>query len=226
MAKPAKTFLQLPMQMGGLRFGPFVSTITIGSDPTQNQIVLDSGHGVYPSHATIHDVGDGTYTLAPVQPQCQVFLIPVGQQQAWPVRAPVQASPGDMVVFGTPQGPRFQLQREDPNAHVKSAAQIAAESRSRGGEAGFVHGANAMIDNAFGPSRRGGIGGEMERVAKARLLTRSPFREIYGIYSRIRTGALTNPRYIVAAVMAAGTAFMGGTVGCSGIAAAVYRALM
>jgi len=223
MAK-AKTFLQLPMQMGGLRFGPFTSAVNIGSDPKHNQIVLDSGHGVYPAHATLHDLSDGTYTLAPVQPACQVFLVQAGQQQPWPVRSPVQANPGDMVIFGTPQGPRFQIQREE--VEKKTAAQIAAEARAQGGEAGFVHGANALIDNAFGPSRRGGVGGEMERVAKARMLTKSPFREIYGIYSRIRTGALTNPRYIVAALMVVGSAIMGGTASCGGLAAALYRALM
>ena len=224
MAKLAKTYLQLPAQLGGLRFGPFVSTILIGSDPQQNQIVLDSGHGVYPSHATIHDLGNGSYTLSPVQPQCQVFLIQEGQQQVWPVKAPVQANPGDMVIFGTPQGPRFQIQRDDPNA--KSAAQIAAEARAKGGEAGFIHGANALIDNVMGPANRGGIGGEMERVAKARLMTRSPFREMYGVYTRVRTGALTDPRYIVGALMVVATAVMGGTVSCTGLFAALYRALM
>ncbi len=214
------------MELGGLRFGPFTATILVGSDPQRNQIVLDAGHGVYPSHATIHDLGDGTYTVAPAQPQCQMFIIQQGQQQTWPVRAPVQANPGDMIVFGTPQGPRFQLQREDPNAHLKTQAQIAAEAKARGGEAGFIHGANALLDNAFGPSKRGGVGGEMERVAKARMLTRSPFREIYQVYTRVRTGALTNPRYIVAALMVVGGMFMGGTASCGGLAAALYRALM
>jgi hypothetical protein len=224
MAQTAQTFLQLPMQMGGLRFGPFTSTVNIGSDPQTNQIVLDAGHGIYPAHATLHDMDDGTYSLAPAQPACQVFLIPAGQQQPWPVRSPVQAKPGDMAVFGTPQGPRFEIQRKE---HLKkSASQIAAEARERGGEAGFVQGANALLDNTFGPSRRGGVGGEMERVAKARLMTKSPFREIYGIYTRVRTGALTNPRYIVAALMVVGTAIMGGTASCGGVAAALYRALM
>jgi len=212
------------MQMGGLRFGPFTAAVSIGSDPKHNQIVLDAGHGIYPVHATLHDLSDGTYTLAPVQPACQVFLVPAGQQQPWPVRGPVQAKPGDMVVFGTPQGPRFQIQRDQ--IEQKSASQIAAEARATGGEAGFVQGANALLDNAFGPSRRGGVAGELERTAKARMLTRTPFRELYQIYTRVRTGALTNPRYIVAALMVLASAFMGGTATCGGLVTALYHALM
>ena len=66
----------------------------------------------------------------------------------------------------------------------------------------------------------------MERVAKARMITRSPFREIYQVYTRIRTGALRDPRYIVGALMMVATLIMSGTASCGGIMAALYRALM
>ena len=49
----AQTFLQLPPELGGLRFGPFDQWIQIGSDPKRNQIVLDPAHGVFPSHCAI-----------------------------------------------------------------------------------------------------------------------------------------------------------------------------
>lgn len=219
------TFLQLPPDLGGMRFGPFTGIIQIGSDARRNQLVLDPSHGIYPHHATIADMGNGTYTIAPAGRDCKVFLLQTGQVHVWPLNAPVQAKAGDMVIFGTPHGPRFQLQQEQQGPG-KSMGQVATEARNRGGEAGLIHGINGFIGSFFAPAKRSGIGGEVQRRAQANMLANAgPMRSLYTIWTRMRTGALANPYYIVGAIIAvvglAGT----GSVSCSGIVYIIWDTL-
>lgn len=217
-----QTYLQLAPEMGGLRFGPFQGPIQVGSDPRRNQIVLDKSHGIFPAHATLVETG-GLYTVAPVQQGCQVFLAPQGQAQVWPVHSPVQARPGDVVIFGTPAGPRFQIQAV--SAADRSAAQAIQHGAKVGGERGFLQAANGVMDSIFGPSKQRGIAGEIQRRARARMLTRSPWREIYGFWTRFRHGSLTSPMVIVSVLSAVGAALLGGGATCSGVLLAAWNAL-
>ncbi len=212
------TFLQLPPEMGGLRFGPFPGDITIGSDQKRCQIVMDPSHGVFPVHAKIGPLGGGAFTVAPATPKCKVFIMPAGQVHVWPITGPVQARVGDLVVVGTPGGPRFQLQTQGPAAPPPSAQQIVQTAKQTGGEAGFVQGASQMIDGLFRPSTRGGVAGEVRRQAQSRMIARNPAaRQFYAVWTRMRTNVFNNPYYWVAGAIALFSLFGTGTLSCSGL---------
>jgi hypothetical protein len=220
----AQTFLQLPPELGGLRYGPFDQWIQVGSDPRRNQIVLDPGHGVFPAHCAIGQLPDGRYSVTPVTPECKVFLMPAGQGQVWPLHGPVQANAGDMVIFGTPAGPRFTIIREAP-VKGQSAAQIVRSARQVGGEKGFIQGASG-IGAIFRPTTQGGISGEIQRRMQAKALaTPGPMRTAYEVWTRYRYGSLTSPYFIVGALSAVVGMLGTGTVSCSGFFYVLWQTL-
>ncbi|MCB9685014.1 MAG: hypothetical protein H6738_07675 [Alphaproteobacteria bacterium] len=214
---PRNTFLQLPPELGGLRFGPFPGPVNLGSDAKRCQVVLDPSHGVYPVHVTIQPMNGGVYTIAPATRDGKVFLIPYGQAQVWPLTGPVQAKVGDLVVVGTPHGPRFQIQDEAPLGAAPSAAQIVQNARATGGEAGFVQGVTSAVNDVFRPAG-GGIKGEVQRRATSMALASSgPFRDAYVMWTRVRTGMLNNPYWIVVLLFGILGVIGTGTVSCTGI---------
>jgi hypothetical protein len=211
--------------MGGTRFGPFGAKIEIGSDPKRNALVLDSRHGVFPTHAVVQQADPpGTLVVQPAGPQCQVFVIPQGQSHPWPVKAPVQVKTGDQLVFGTPTGPRFVVQVDLSALH--GADHVMQQAAARGGEAGALHAIGTAVDRVFGAPKVGGVAGEVHRRSQSSLLTTSPGREIYALYTRAKSGVLTSPRTVVGLIVAiVGLMFTGGLT-CSGIIAAFYRVVI
>ena len=224
MAQTVPIYLQLPPQLGGTRFGPFTNRIDVGSDRKTCQLVLDGRHGVFPHHAVAVQNERAVLTLQPVGPQAQVFVIPYGQAQTWPVRAPVQVKPGDTIVFGTPAGPRF-LVWVDPK-HLKSREQVLAEAKAAGGEAGALHALGTALDGVIGGPKHGGYSGEIKRRAQAELLRSGPFQQMYGLWTRARSGSLTQPRVIVGIVFALLGIIGTGSLTCSGVFYAIYRVVM
>lgn len=200
------TFLQLPPDLGGLRYGPFRDAVVFGSDGQRCQMVLDPGHGIYPVHATLSPQGPH-YTLQPAGPDCKIFLIPPGQAQVWPVTSPVQAQVGATVILGTPSGPRFQIQRGTPAFRTAFQGQ---------GDAAVLGGLDHAL-HRVGVSGSG-IGEELGRRAKASLLAQSgPARDVYRLWTRARTGQLTNPVVLVGAGIAMLGALSTGAISCSGL---------
>ncbi len=222
------TFLQLPPELGGLRFGPFDEWIQIGSDPKRNQIVLDPAHGVYPAHCAIGHLPDGRYSVTPVSAECKVFIVPGGQQQLWPVTGPVQASHGDMVVFGTPTGPRFHILREGPVGQAPTAGEIVQTARQTGGERGFVQGITGLAGALTRPAstKGGGIAREIQRRSQASMLSSNgPARMIYVMSTRFRQGQLFSPYMIVGMGIAIIGTLGTGSLTCSGLLYTIWTSL-
>jgi len=218
-------FLQLPPELGGVKYGPFPGSVVIGSDPKRAALVLDPSHGIYPVHVTIARLPDGTITVAPSRPECKVFLAPAGQPHVWPATGPVQARPGDLVIVGTPAGPRFQLQTDAPVGPAPTAGQIMASARQTGGEHGFVQGVNQFVDGIVAPTGRG-IAGEIQRQAISRTIARpGPFQTAYVLWTRFRGGQLFSS-YVLIGVMFAVLGLLGtGSVSCTGLMYVVWNAL-
>ncbi|HHO53454.1 MAG TPA: hypothetical protein ENK18_21925 [Deltaproteobacteria bacterium] len=209
------TFLQLPPDLGGLRYGPFRTDVVFGSDGQRCQMVLDPGHGIYPVHATLIPQGTDTYTLQPAGPSCKVFLIPPGQTHVWPVTSPVQAQAGATVILGTPSGPRFQIQRGEQA--YRSAFQGQGDAALLGGLDRALH--------RIGVSGSG-VGAELSRRIQASLLSGAgPVRDLYRLWTRVKTGQLANPVVWVGALFALLGALSTGAVGCSGLVWVVLDAL-
>lgn len=216
------TYLQLPLELGGLRFGPFDGAVTLGSDARRSQIVLDPSHGVFPVHVTVTPLPDGSYTIAPANRDGKVFVQPAGQPHVWPITSPVQAREGDLLVVGTVGGPRFLLVREGPTTAAPSADQIVGTAVQTGGsEAGFVQGMNQLGQAASGmfrPPSTKGISGELQRRAQASALaTKGPLRDLYVFWSRARTGMLTSPYFLVGVLFAIVGVVGTGSVSCTGL---------
>jgi hypothetical protein len=215
--------------MGGLRFGPFPGAVTIGSDARRCQLVLDPSHGVYPVHATLAPGPDATFTLAPATRECKLFLMPMGQVHLWPVNAAVQAKVGDLVVIGTALGPRFQILQDVPAGAAPSAANVLQNARATGGEAGLVQGVSQLVDGVLKPrtsSLASGVANEVQRRATSKALATPGFvRDGYQVWTRVRTGMLSNP-YWIAGLLIALVGLVGtGSVSCTGIGYILLDAL-
>ena len=224
MSDALPIYLQLAPEQGGIRFGPFKQRFDIGSDTRRVQLVLDARHGIFPIHAIGAQMQPGLLTLQPAAPGCNLFVTPAGQSHAWPVTAPVQVKHGDQLTFGTPEGPRFMVYVDQ--AAAQGADQILKAAGQKGGEAGALHAISGFMDRIFGPPESSGIAGEVQRRSQAELLRRSPYREIYGIWTRLKTGVLTSPRTVVALVIAFFGLVSTGGLTCSGLVLAFYRAVM
>lgn len=223
------TYLQLPPEQGGLRFGPFEGIIQIGSDPRRCQITLDASQGVYPMHATLAAAAGGIYHFAPVEMGAKVFVVQQGSPQMWPVQGAVQVKSGDSIIVGTPAGPRFQILGGAPGI-VATGPQAGAAVAGAAAGGGML----AALGGMFGPPqhvRRGqqsfgqGIADEFARRGRSRLMTQSPFREIYMLNRRLQTGNLFNPVTVVSVLFTVGGVITAGTVSCTGLVYSVWRQL-
>lgn len=216
MAKARNLFLQLPPEFGGVRYGPFPGNVLIGSDPKHCQITLAPSMGVFPSHALLGRLADGSLSLSPHSRESKVFLMPNQQPHVWPVTGPVVINPGDFIIVGTPSGPRFQLQTDQPLAQAPTAGQILTTAQ-RGGEKSFVDSVSHALDGVFQPAG-GGISGEIQRQLTSRMLARNPVvRDVYYLWTRFRHGSLFSP-YVIVGLLFALVSFVGtGSVSCSGL---------
>jgi hypothetical protein len=213
---PRNLYLQLPPELGGVRFGPFPSHVTIGSDPKRSQVVLDPSMGIFPTHALLGRLGDGTISLSPGNKDAKVFLMPNGQPHVWPITSAVQVNLGDQIIVGTPAGPRFQLLGDQTLSAAPSAAQILSTAQ-KGGENSFVQSMSSAIDGVFRPAG-GGISGELQRQLAARALARNPaIRDAYFLWTRFRNGSLFSPYMIVGMMFAVISMLGAGTFSCSGV---------
>lgn len=225
----AVTYLQLAPEQGGIRFGPFQGMVNIGTDPRRCQIRLDAVHGIYPLHATLVFAAGGTYHFAPAELEAKCFVVQQGSPQVWPVQGAVELSTGDTVVLGTPGGPRFLIMGE-PAGTAPGGQGPAGGIEAGGAGQGWM----ATLGGMFGAqhtSRRNqnmsqGISQEIGRRFRSRLLTQSPFREMYQISTRMRTGTLFNPVYIGGAIFTVIGMLGAGTVSCSGLGYSLWRQMM
>lgn len=221
------TFLQLPPEQGGLRFGPFNGIVQIGSDPRRCQITLDAGQGIYPMHATLVEAGGGLYHFAPVEMGAKAFVVQQGSPQVWPVQAAVQVKSGDSIIVGTPAGPRFQVIGGPPGM----ASQGPGPAMAGVGAGGMLGALGSMMSGPQRhPSRQQtsfgqGIADEFARRGRARMMTQSPFREIAMLQTRLRSGNLFNPVTIVGVLFTIAGMLSAGAFSCSGLAYSLWRQL-
>jgi hypothetical protein len=224
MAQLLPIYLQLAPEMGGTRFGPFTARIDIGSDERRCQLVLPSNLGIFPVHAVAIQVEPGVLGVQPAGQGCQLFVTPNGQAQAWPVTSPVQMRPGDQLTLGTPAGPRFTMMADTGAAD--SAHKVMADARAHGSEAGMIYALSRLTDRLFGAPSAGGVAGEIQRRGQAEMLRTSPWREMYAIQTRLKSGVFTSPRALVSIAVALFGVISTGSLTCSGIFYAIYRATM
>jgi hypothetical protein len=200
------TFLCLPEEFGGTRFGPFPpGAIYIGSDSTRCQIVLDAKLGIFAVHCMVSETAPGVYTVSLTQRGLKLFLIQKGEKKPWPIEQPVEAKPGDQIVLASDTGPRFVIIHQ-PDAAVVAGPNVAA----------------VAVGGGFG----GNIANEMARRAQAKLITKNPvFRTLYQLKHKYKTGVWKSPYFIVSALGAVGAALVGGVVACSGVIYGLLQAL-
>lgn len=200
------TFLCLPEEFGGTRFGPFPQgAVYIGSDHTRCQIVLDAKLGVFAVHCMVSETEPGKYTVSLTQRGLKLYLIQKGEKKAWPIENPVEAKPGDQVVLGSETGPRFIIVHQ-PDSVAVAGPNVAAE--------------------AVGGGLGGSVANEMARRAQAKLIAKNPaFRTLYQLKHKYKTGVWKSPYFIVSALGAVGAAIMGGIATCSGVIYTIIQAL-
>ena len=204
------SYITAAPELGGHRYGPYYGgSLYVGSDPSRAQVVIASSFGVAPMHAMITDLNNGTFQVQPVQMGLSVFCQQVGVPKVYPVQGGVQLSSGDSFMIGGPRGPRFTLEY---------VAIGPVQEQSGGFLSGLFGGRGKGISSRLGQ--------EVSRQAQTSALTSIPlYREAYRFYSRARTGAYAQPRYIISAVGAVVVLIGGLAVGCMGSVATLIASL-
>ena len=201
------TYLQLPPEFGGTRFGPYQGGIVyIGSDPNRCQIVLDAKLGVFAVHCVVSETGPNTYTVSLAQQGLKLFLVQKGERKAWPIESAVQAKSGDQLVLVSETGPRFVLEYTPDQPQT---------TPNQG------HRPNGSTDLGSG------IANEMARRAQAQLIAKNPyFRTLYQLKTRFKPGFWKSPYFIVSALGTIGAALLGGLATCSGVLFGLFNNFM
>lgn len=196
-------------------FGPFAGAFRVGAAAGRNQVVV-TGAGVAPDHLTITPYASGVFGVAPAADAPTWFQL-AGEGPTHPLTTAVQLQPGDVLVLGTPSGPRARLGLQAPRRTSAPHAGVAAAPppQAAAGWAGPVPPAR--------PDFASKVGRELARQSTARILGRvGPLREAYYVWTRLRGGSLTSPTVIVSVLLTLVTAVAGGGLSCTGLASALW----
>ncbi len=187
-------FLDLSPEHGGTRFGPFPQGATLGSDPARCHITLPAELGIRSVHAWIAPMGRGL-TLQVSEPDAVVYVLSAGRPV--PIQSSIAIGPGDALILGGPDGVKFTLQ---------AAAQQPAQPRT----------------GRRGPPTASAMAAEVKRQAGVALRTTTGGAQASHFLHRLQSGAFTNPRYVIGAIIAVGGALF---TGCSGLLALIMSQL-
>jgi hypothetical protein len=103
---------------------------------------------------------------------------------------------------------------------------VLQNARATGGEAGLVQGVSQMVEGVFKPrasNLASGVANEVQRRATSKALATPGFlRDGYQVWTRFRTGVLTNPVWIAGALIALVGLIGTGSVSCTGITYILY----
>lgn len=190
-------FLDLAPEYGGTRFGPFAQGATLGSDPARCHITLPAELGIRPVHAWIVPAGSGL-TLQVGEVGAAVFVLSAGRPA--PVRGSTAIGPGDALLLGGPSGVRFTLQS------AGQAPRPAARPQT----------------GRRGPPTAAAMAAEAKRQAGVAVMTTKGGASAGHFLHRLQSGAFTNPRYVVGAIVAIGGVLF---TGCSGLLALIMSQL-
>lgn len=194
MAKVAT--LSLAPEFGGQVFGPFpAGTVLLGSDQSQCALALHPSLGIRPVHAQLIVVPDGGVILQPVDTAGPVFAHPAGRRPER-LRGATRLAPGDAFSLATADGVRFTV-------GIQEAAPVAAAARPQG----------------MGRLSTASLGREAVRQVDVALQTAGPVAGARKLGFQWKSGALFQPRNVVALVIALGGAMI---VGCGGLATAIF----
>ena len=196
--------LSLAQEFGGFAFGPFeTGVVSLGSDAGRCQIVLHPSLGVRPVHAQVSFQG-GQVVVQPVEMSGPVFFCSRDRAIGDRMRGAASLAVGDGFALVTANGPRFTLSIAQP---------VAPPPRPTGPLPGFPQPPGAHRLNAKSMQR------EVNRQVGAELHRLVPVSTFSKFAYQLKTGALFQPRYVVGALLALGSALV---VGCGGVMTAVY----
>ena len=206
-------FVSLTRQFGGTRFGPFDGPyVALGSDAQQCHIVLPPELGVYPVHCWITLEDGGGFVVQPAEREGYIYSHAMGTPAV--VEGAVRLNNGQQFSLVAPDGPRFVVEAGAPTA----TPGLGVAQQGRGGRSPAGRSAGGRRSGRGIPSA-GDMLNEVKRQAGVRLMTQGPFAQFSHLFHRARSGALFQPRYIIAAIIGLGGMAM---TACSGLAAYLH----
>jgi hypothetical protein len=221
MSAAMPTFISLTREFGGTRFGPYDGTyVSLGSDPQQCHVVLPAELGVYAVHLWISPGEDGTFVLQPADTRAPVFSHAMGTPM--PVEGAARLNSGQAFSLVAPDGPKFVLEYAPAGANAQAqfgrGVQAAAQGQSHG-HGGRQQGGRGRTLGGRGLPSAGDFAREAKRQAGVSLMTTGPLAQFSHLFYRLRSGALLQPRYIIAGLVGLGGIFF---TACSGLAAFLH----
>jgi hypothetical protein len=190
--------------------------VSLGSDPQQCHVVLPAELGVYPVHLWVSPGEDGTFVLQPADTRAPVFSHAMGTPM--PVEGAARLNSGQAFSLVAPDGPKFILEFAPTGAKAQAQSghgvQQAAQSQGGGQPAGRGRAKGGRRLPSAGDFAR-----EAKRQAGVSIMTQGPLAQFSHLFYRLRSGALLQPRYIIAGLVGLGGIFF---TACSGLAAFLH----
>ena len=198
MAEDLALYLRLAPEFGGTRFGPFEGAeVRLGSDQSNNEIVLPEALGVAPAHVRIYRQADMGIIVAPVDRTAAVYVWQGNATKPKQINTPVATRAGDSFALVTAQGPRFFIEIDKlPEEVVKKREQ----------------------EKKFNPARRRlsaeAFKQEGKRQALTSVLSTGIGQMAQRAYVFVVSGAIFQPRNIIMLFGVAGGYIFGGVQSC------------
>lgn len=187
--------LALSPEFGGQVFGPFAGTVLLGSDGQQCALALHPSLGVRPVHAQLIVQPDGRALVQPVDQAGAVFVHRIGRAPER-LRSAAPLSPGEAFSLATADGVRFTVGVQEAQTYATPAA-----ARPRG--------ADRLSAASLGAEARRQADVELQRIGSVAGARKLGYQ--------LKSGALFQPRNVVALIVAVGGAAL---VGCGGLVTA------
>ena len=190
-------YLRLSPEFGEHRFGPYENgEIRVGSD--QNNCAICIGNfGALPMHTKLNILSEKEFILSPSERSAEVFLWRKNRNPERILGATV-ILPGDAFSIVTPEGPKFILELDELPEEIKQQREKEA---SRLGVGRNRLNANAMK-------------GEVKRQTFTQLLVFGPMQLLQRAMTFIKSGAIYQPRNIIAGVVLLSGWIIGGSMSC------------
>ncbi len=190
-------YLTLTPEFGGTRFGPFEGIeCRLGSNKDRCHITIPEGLGVQKEHCKVLRQGPSNLILTPSERSAGLYLWKGDARSPVQVSTPTAVRPGDSFALVTPDGPRFRIEL------AKLPDEIIAQRSNKGRGS-----ARGLTADKFAKEGR--------RLALARIFTIGPMQMLAQGWYFITSGAIWQPRYIIAGMIMLGGYMTTGVSACA-----------
>jgi hypothetical protein len=190
-------YLRLAPEFGEARFGPYENCeIRIGSDES-NCAILIADFGALPIHAKLTIEGEKNFILSPSERSAEIFLWRKNKRPEL-IHSATAVKPGDAFSIVTDNGPKFIIELDELPEEIKEQRENEASRRGTGRS-------RLSADS---------MKTEAKRQVWTQFLVMGPMQLLQRAWIYIKSGAIYQPRNIIAGAVLISGWIVGGGSAC------------